>query len=205
MIARRMTEGLDTTLLQVRAATSGDRAALEALFARYLPWVVETVALQLGRKRAECPDLEDIAQESLLDAFRSIDRFEHRTEGSFRLWLARIVENNVIDRERRRHAHKRDADRQHQLQTAAADRLPGREATPSQVASSNETTALVERALLALPPRTREILVLRDRCGLSFEEVAGAIGLANAESARTTYRRALQAFAATLSGLGNRS
>jgi RNA polymerase sigma-70 factor, ECF subfamily len=196
-----MAASFDTTLQQVRSARAGDQDAMQALFRRYLPWVVETVALRLGRRRRDCGDLDDIAQESLLDAFRSLDRFEHRTEGSFRLWLARIVENNVIDAERRRLAQKRGRGEVRQLSVTEADRARGNDATPSQIAGQREDGALVERALLELPPRAREILVLRDRCDLSFEEVAQAAGLGSAESARTTYRRALQAFAAVLQGL----
>ncbi|MFO1078577.1 MAG: sigma factor [Planctomycetota bacterium] len=93
-----------TTLSQVRAARDGDRGALEQLFGRYLPWVFDTVALRLGRRRRDCGALEDLVQESLLDAFRSIERFQERSEGSFRNWLARIVENNVRDGARRQQA-----------------------------------------------------------------------------------------------------
>ena len=199
-----------TTLAQVRAARGGDRPAMEALFARYLPWVIETVALRLGRRRQDCGDIEDLAQESLLDAFRSIERFQEQSEGSFRHWLARIVENNVVDRERRRRAQKRGGGKEQvfrDVYESSPDGPPvrGRESTPSQVAGQHEHALLVEQALLRLPDRTREILILRDRCEMSFEEVAAAVGLGSAESARTTYRRALQAFAAALQGRGQPS
>lgn len=196
---------LDTTLAQVRRARDGDRRAMDEVLLRYLPWVFETVALRLGRRRQDCGAIEDLVQESLLDAFRSIDRFQERSEGSFRNWLARIVENNVRDGERRRQSLKRGGGKVRVFRdlyesTVEGPELPGREATPSQAAGSRESEALVELALLRLPEKTREILILRDRCGMSFEEVAAAGGLKNAESARTTYRRALQAFAAALKG-----
>lgn len=196
-----------STVAQVRAARDGDRAALDALFARYLPWVFETVALRLGRRQKDCGDIEDLVQESLLDAFRSIERFEERSEGSFRHWLARIVENNVVDRERRRRAQKRGGGKERVFRdvydtAASGPEARSHEATPSQVAGRRENAELVELALLRLPERCREILILRDRCEMSFEEVAAAIGLGSAESARTTYRRALQTFAAALQGLG---
>lgn len=193
----------DTTQHQLRAARGGDRGAMNALFARYLDWVVETVALRLGRWRADCGDLEDIAQESLLDAFRSMNSFEHRTEGSFRMWLARIVEHNVIDDSRRRRAQKRHGAATPQ-DVHALD-LAGEDPTPSRMAGQREDQLLVERAMLQLPVRTREILILRDRCCMTFDEVAATIGLGNAESARTTYRRALQALAASLQSVGKRS
>jgi RNA polymerase sigma-70 factor (ECF subfamily) len=193
----------ETTLHEVRAARAGDRAALNTLFARYLPWVLDTVALRLGRRRQDIGGIEDLVQESLLDAFRSIDRFQERSEGSFRHWLARIVENNVRDQERRRRAQKRGSGNEQVFRdvfesTIEAPGVSGREATPSQVAGQHENAALVESALLQLPARTREVLILRDRCDMAFDEVAATMGLGSAESARTTYRRALQAFAAAL-------
>lgn len=198
---------LNTTLAQVRAARAGDRPALEALFQRYLPWVFDTVALRLGRRRQDCFAIEDLVQESLLDAFRSIDRFQERSEASFRHWLARIVENNVRDGERRRLAQKRGSGQERVFRdvyesTIDGPALPGREATPSQIAGGREHAERVEAALLRMPDKQREILILRDRCGMSFEEVAGELGLKNAESARTTWRRALQAFAAVLAAGG---
>lgn len=198
---------LNTTLAEVRAARDGDRMAMETLFSRYLPWVFDTVALRLGRRRQDCGAIEDLVQESLLDAFRSIDQFQERSESSFRNWLARIVENNVRDGERRRMAQKRGSGkvvvfRDLYESTIDGPRLPGRDHTPSQVAGSRENAVLVEAALLRLADKQREILILRDRCGMSFEQVAATIGLKNAESARTTYRRALQAFAAAMQGGG---
>lgn len=203
-----MNVDLDTTLVQVRAARAGDVEALNHLFRRYMPWVMDTVALRLGRRRQDCAAIEDLVQDSLLDAFRAIDQFRDRSEGSFRNWLARIVENNVRDQERRRRAQKRGGGNVqvfrdlHDSSEGGLD-VPGRDASPSQVASQHENVAQVEAALLQLGEKQREILILRDRCGMSFDEVANAIGLKNAESARTTYRRALQAFAVQLkSGAG---
>lgn len=198
-----MNVDLDTTIAQVRAARDGDRTALEALFERYAPWVLQTVALRLGRRRQDCEVLEDVVQEALLDAFRSIDGFRERSEGSFRNWLARIVENTTRDQERRRNAQKRGGGKVRMFRDLSESGLegadpPGRDESPSQVAGERENAALVEAALLRMGEKQREILILRDRCGMSFEEVASAIGLKNAESARTTYRRALQVFAAAL-------
>lgn len=198
-----MVVDLQTTLAEVRAARGGDAAAMDALLKRYLPWVFDTVALRLGRRRQDCAAIEDIVQESLLDAFRSIDQFRERSEASFRHWLACIVENNVRDQERRRSAQKRGGGKVRVFRdvydsTIDGPKLPGRDGTPSQAANAREERAMVEAALLRLPEKQREILILRTRCGMTFEEVAETIGLKNAESARTTYRRALQAFAAVM-------
>jgi RNA polymerase sigma-70 factor (ECF subfamily) len=193
---------LETTLAQARAARDGDRAALEALFQRYLPRVIDIVALRLGRCRRDLGAIEDIAQESLLDAFRGIDRFREQSEATFRNWIARIVENNVRDQERHRTARKRGGGKMQSLSelsdSSDAEAAAAHDATPSQVAGAREDAAMIESALLQLGERQREVIVLRDRCEMSFEEVAKAMHLKNSESARMMHRRALQDLAVAI-------
>ncbi len=86
-------------------------------------------------------------QESLLDAFRAIDQFRHRSEGSFRNWLARIVENNVRDHARRGGALKRGGGKVRVFRdlyesSSAGPELPGRDASPSQVARTHESLSV---------------------------------------------------------------
>ena len=192
---------LDTTLAQVRAARVGDRAALEDLFARYLPWVVRTVALRLGKRLQECTDLEDLAQESLLDAFRSIDRFQERSEATFRNWLARIVEHNVRDAARRQRSRRTQlAEPLPELETATSSgpQLVARDPRPSEVAAGHELEARLEAAMLRLSERHRELLILRDRCGMGYDEVARELQLKNEDTARALHHRALQQLARSL-------
>src|SRR5262245_36914494 len=100
---------LRKTMSLVRAAQSGDTTSRDELLARYYPIVLRIVALRM-HKRSRDPDLEDLVQESLTDAFQGLQGFEQRGEGDFRNWLARIVENNVKDFLRRKKAIKRGPD-----------------------------------------------------------------------------------------------
>lgn len=185
---------LTQTLAQVRAAQAGDRRALEDLFARYAGWVKQTVSLRLGRPLRQSADLDDVVQESLLDAFRCIESFRERSEGSFRSWLAQIVVNNARD-------HARSVARRRRL--AAPDPIqygspgawpegdPVADVTPSQWAQANELESRLEHAMLRLSATHREIVILRDRCGMAYHEIAQQLGYKNADTARALHHRAL--------------
>ena len=72
-------------------AARGDGRARDALFERYLPRVRQIVSVRMGRPLAAIHEVDDVVQESMLDAFRSLERFELRSDATFRNWMARIV------------------------------------------------------------------------------------------------------------------
>lgn len=185
------------TLDLLNAARGGDRRALEALFARYLPRVRQIVCMRMGRRLASFTEYDDIAQETLLRIFRSLDDFESRSEGSFRHWVACSVERAIADAARRLGASKRGGGavgRFGDFSSAVSftSVLAGSEPTPSKVAASHETEEKVEEALLALPAHHREIINLRFFCGLSFAEIAQELKIGAEATARKALHRALQ-------------
>jgi len=182
------TDSLRQTMVQVRAANAGDRDALNDLLSRYLPWIRKAVARQMGRKLRDLDTADEVVQESLLDAFRAISRFEDRTEHGFRRWLARIVLNNIRDNSRRRSREPGAGSA-----TAAppsASSIAARDPRPSQIASANELEQRFDGALSKLPPLHREIVQLRDRDGLDDDAIAAKLGYKNADTVRALYNRA---------------
>ncbi|MBI4606901.1 MAG: sigma-70 family RNA polymerase sigma factor [Planctomycetes bacterium] len=186
-----------TTLRLVDAAQKGDSRALEDLFTRYLPRVRQIVALRLGRKLRQLLEVEDVVQETLLVVLRGLHRFEARDEGSFRNWLARCVECEIATQARKHGAKKRGAgkalrfgDRDATLLHSSMIAAPG--ASPSQLARARELSERIEAALLDMPEHSRELIVLRNLCGMSYAEVAAALGFARESSARVAYFRALK-------------
>jgi RNA polymerase sigma-70 factor (ECF subfamily) len=183
----------ETTLL-VSAACQGDRRALEALFERYLPRVRRIVAVRLGRTAAQLVEVEDVVQDTLLEAFQDLARPDHRTESSFCNWLARCVENNIKDTLRRGHARKRGSGgvaRQADLSSSGwSSVLPHDGPTPTQIARAHELDAQLEQAMLALNPRYREAIILRVACGMSAAEAAVELGLRTAADAQKLFERA---------------
>jgi RNA polymerase sigma factor (sigma-70 family) len=150
----------------------------------------------MGCRESELWDREDLVQETMLDAFRSLDGFEQRTEGALCHWLATLVQNNLADHQRWRSARKREAVR--------IDPGAGRNArvlsdsvfgidniTPGDHLQAAELERRLEEALLALGERERRVIELRKLCALSFEEIARELGFGSASSARSLYSRAM--------------
>ena len=162
-----------------RGLTDGDEAHLiarlrasdlEALGDLYhlLGAAMATLARSMLRDRDEA---DDVVEESLLRIRRAAPGF--RGERGLRTWTLRIVANLCRDRMRRR---KFSAGPIEDLDPLLAAGL-----TVSPVAEWDEAMdrrtvlAALEKAIGALPAEQREAVVLRDRLGLSYEEVAAAL------------------------------
>lgn len=194
----------ESTLHLVRGAQDGQRDAMEELFARYLPRVRTIVALRMGFRLRQLADVEDLVQESLLKIFQGLDRFEQRSEGTFRNWLSHCVEYEIAGFARKVSAKKRgggnarrfgDYDSRFLLSTSI---LASAEPDPADVAGARELEEQIEEALLAMPVHYREVILLRQLCELSYAEVAEALGLKSEDAARQACSRALRKLKATL-------
>ncbi len=114
-------------------------------------------------------DAEDLTQEVFVRVFRSLDRY---TPGTFEGWLHRITTNLFLDQARRRQRIRFDA-----LADDAEVRLPGRVPTPDAALLDHLFDEDVEAALAELAPEFRAAVVLCDIEGLSYDEIAAALGL----------------------------
>src|ERR1044071_2333147 len=96
MGGKGMTSYMDTPAgaALVRAAQEGDRRALEALVAEYLPLVYNVVGRALGGHA----DVDDVVQETMLRAVQGLPRL--REPERFRAWLVSIAIRQVQDRGR---------------------------------------------------------------------------------------------------------
>lgn len=183
------------TEIQVRAAQTGDAAALSELFQRYLPRVRRIVANRIGERVQQFASCEDIVQETLKDALCGIRKLEQNSDGAFCNWLARCVENNVRDQSRRQQAWKRGKG---EVRTFAdlgeshltASLFEGRDPSPSYRARAQETEDQIEHALLQLSDRYREVINLRVYCEMPFREIAQTMGLTSENTANALFLRA---------------
>jgi RNA polymerase sigma-70 factor (ECF subfamily) len=114
-------------------------------------------------------DAEDLTQEVFVRVFRSLSTY---APGTFEGWLHRITTNLFLDGARRRAKIRFDA-----LADDADVRLPGRIAPPDAEVLAGLFDDDVERALASLPPDFRAAVVLCDVEGLSYDEIAGVLGL----------------------------
>ena len=117
------------------------------------------LARWLLRTRA---DAEDVAQEALLRACRFFRGFHG---GDARAWLLQIVRNTCYS--------WLEKNRPRDLMVEFDEELhPQPVATPESIAIADEGRERLTRALETLPPRHREVLVLRELEGCSYKEIA---------------------------------
>jgi len=152
-------------------ARQGDAAALEALLVRYQPHLYRFGLRMCGNVQ----DAGDVAQESLLSMARSVRTF--RGESSVSSWLYTIARRFCLKKRRR---SKFAPGREESLDTpgpTAAQQLADPGPSPEQEASNRELATALTRAIDALDPAQREVLVLRDVEGLPAAEVARILGI----------------------------
>lgn len=153
----------------LESARGGDARAFEALVREHERALYRHAARLVGIGA----DAEDVVQDALFSAWRSLGSFEGRAEASFRAWLFRIATNRSIDllRSRRRRGEL-------PLDPPEGDDEPGwaEPIAPGpdlpQIAGDREALAVVEAALERLPPAQKAALLLRDVEGFDYEEIA---------------------------------
>ena len=194
-------------------AREGDEDAFRELTDPYR----RELQLHVYRIVGSAHDAEDLLQETLLAAWRGLDRFEERA--SVRAWLYRIATNRSLDALRASRRRPEDLQRMTEADVAEptrraepiwlepypdvlfegiADQAPGPEAR-------YETKEAIALAFIVglqhLPPQQRAVLVLRDVLGFRAEEVAEMLDT-TATSVNSLLRRARAAFESRLPAAG---
>jgi RNA polymerase sigma-70 factor (ECF subfamily) len=146
-------------------------------------------------------DPSDLVQETMLEAFRDFGQFRGATEAELLAWLRRILLHNLA-RLVVKHlkAKKRDARREVPLHRLVAqmeqssDKIDAALVSPDTSGGTRnrrrEQVALLADQLARMKPDYREVIVLRNLEGLSFEEVARRMGR-SAGAVRMLWLRAL--------------
>ena len=159
-----------------------DEIAWQLLVERHSHRVLN-IAYQFTGRREES---EELAQEIFLRVFRSLQRFDLST--SFVPWLVRISRNLCIDEYRARHREKKALTGEEPDAERTEDHRP----SPERNLQSRELAERVRRALDRLPPELKEALVLRELQGLSYEEIAETLNLAEGTVKSRIHRARLE-------------
>lgn len=114
-------------------------------------------------------DAEDLTQEVFVRVFRSLANFQ---PGTLDGWLHRITTNLFLDQARRRSRIRFDG-----MSEEAESRLPSPGPGPERSFEFNNLDVDIQQALEELPPDFRAAVVLCDLEGLSYDEVAHALGV----------------------------
>lgn len=152
----------------VRAAAGGDTEAFERLVRTYENKIYHLALRMCG----SADEAADIAQEAFLAAWRGLPSF--RGEANFATWLYRLTSNAAIDYLRRQRKQRGDLSLDdEELGLDAVDTAPG----PQDAAEGAELRSAVSEGLGRLGEDHRQVLVLREIQGLSYEEIAEVLAL----------------------------
>jgi RNA polymerase sigma factor (sigma-70 family) len=173
----------NSTLTLLVRAKAGDQAAMDDLFSRYLPLLTRWSRGRLPQWARDAADTQDLVQETLLKTFKQIEGFDHRGEGALHAYLRQAVMNRIRDAVRS--ANRRPPIEE--LDPAAED--SGR--SPLELAIGAEAVEKYDAALDRLSEEERELIVGRVELGLTYAEVAEAVGKPSPNAARMAVSRAL--------------
>ena len=145
----------------MRAAQSGDRAALDGLLRRHY----DRLYAVCRRMTGDPTDAADACQEALIAIVRGLPGYDGRS--AFGTWAYRVATNACLDELRRRRRRPDPG-----LPEGAAE-----PASPVDHVEGVATRVDLDTALRSLPPDFRAAVVLRDVCGLSYDEIAAALAV----------------------------
>lgn len=152
----------------VERAQAGDKQSFDRLVGKYQ----RKLGRLLSRFVRDHAEVEDVAQEAFIKAYRALPSF--RGESAFYTWLYRIGINtakNYLVAKGRRAPTSTDFDADQAEAFDDADQLRDNN-TPERLLQSKQLGQTVNAAMEALPEELRNAIVLREIEGLSYEEIA---------------------------------
>ena len=173
---------LDSTGRLLERAREGDNAAVDTLFARYLPRLRRWASGRLPRWARDIADTHDLVQETLLQTFKRVEAFEARGEGAFQAYLRQAMLNRIRN-ELRRFSREPDA-------TGLDTQAPADQPSPLEAAIGREAMERYDAALMTLKPEDRELVIAKLEMGYDYDELAAAFGRPTAGAARKAVQRA---------------
>ena len=154
--------------LLVERAQNGDQRAFETLVSKYQ----RKLGRLLSRFIRDPAEVEDVAQEAFIKAYRALPSF--RGDSAFYTWLYRIGINtakNYLVAQGRRAPTSTSFDTEEAENFDDGDQLRDIN-TPESLLHSKQIAETVNAAMEALPEELRTAIVLREIEGLSYEEIA---------------------------------
>lgn len=171
----------DDAILMERAQ-AGDADAFRVLVERHSARTFRLAYRILGDEAGA----EDAVQETFLRAYRSLARFDARSQ--FGTWLHRIAANTSVEILRKNQRQRSRQERSINEKAGEAAPLPSQDPGPDRRALSQEVERAVRGALSDLSPMERAAFVLRHFEGRSIAEICGALGLRESAGKQAIFR-----------------
>jgi RNA polymerase sigma factor (sigma-70 family) len=176
-------EHVDTTYVLLQRAKGGSRDALDTLFARHIPLLRRWASGRLPRWARDSADTSDLVQETVIQTFKRVEAFEPRGEGALQAYLRQAVLNRIRN-ELRSKARKPGID-------DLDERITADQPSPLEAAIRQEQLDRYDAGMARLTGHERDLIVARLELGLTYEEIANALGKPSWNAARMATARAL--------------
>ena len=147
------------------AIARGETDAFAIFYQRYVDRLYRLIYYQLSARQA---DAEDVLQETMFAAVKSIGRF--RGKSRLFTWLCGIAYHKITDQRRRQGAGRAEAD----VPLDESHHQPGGEVRDGLL--QTDTRLAVRQALTSLPDQYRQVLVLKYVEGFSVDDIAVIMG-----------------------------
>jgi len=145
----------------IQKSIDGDVASFEQLIKEYRTYVYNIAYRMMGNTY----DADDMAQEALIKAFKSIHQF--KANAKFSTWLYRIVMNTCKDELRKR----KDVTVPLEEQLDALEEDKEEKYDPLIIYEKKELKTKIQLALNKLSNDGKEVIVLRDIMGYTYDEI----------------------------------
>lgn len=183
---------LESTGYLLSELRDGNARAREILFERYLTRLQRWARGRLPRGARDLMDTDDLVQQTLTNALVRMDTFEPAHAGGLHGYLRKAVLNQIRDQVRRAGRRPRDDHGVDDVDDPASD------SSPLELAVGAETVRRYDRALGALKPNDRAIVVAHVELCFSYEEIAREFGKSSPNAARMAVSRALRRLASKM-------
>ena len=154
----------------VERVQKGDKQAFDLLVIKYQHRILGLV----GSYVSDYQEVQDVAQEAFIKAFRAIEKF--RGDSSFYTWLYRIAvntaKNHLVSKGRKLPESDIDVNDADFLDSAASLRVVD---TPERNLYRDEIERVIHDVIRRLPDELRTAVMLREFDGLSYDEIANVM------------------------------
>ncbi len=158
----------------VKRAQAGDNEAFDELVSRFRTRVYGMIYNMVHNEQ----DAWDLAQDSFLKAWKSIERF--RGQSSFYTWIYRIVMNVTIDWLRKKQVRGSGAEFDNAIQLKEIDpasrTVPHADALPHERMQQKEIRGRIEAAIAQLSPEHRAVILMKEIEDMQYHEIAESLG-----------------------------
>ena len=156
----------------IETAISGDQISYEKLMKKYYQLIYNLVYRKISKKE----DVEDLTQEAFIKAFNSLENFDRQF--AFSTWLFKIAQNNAIDYLRKKKLFTFSIDKE--IDSDDSDykfEIPDSENKPDKHIMDSEMRSILDEAIESLPKKYKDVIVLRHKSELEYEEIAKKMSL----------------------------